>query len=381
MKVLYISHAANLSGAPRSLLEFVSVIHTKGIHPIVVLPEHGELERKLEKIGIDIRIIPYQVCVCFDKYKMKELINYLKVNITAIRRIIKIIQKEKIDIVHSNSLAVDVGAIASYFANVPHIWHLREYLEEDFDYKIVSPKLEKWLIRKSAYCIAISKGIKEKYDRTYNIRTILMYNGVNRHYYSKIQETEQDNKIIKMLIAGTIVEGKGQWDAIRAIKKLRKEKINIHLSIVGDGVPSYVNQLKKYVKENGLKDYITFFCYTSDLQQLRLDCSIMLVCSRMEAFGRVTAEGMMAGKIVIGSNTGGTAELIGRNEQRGYLYIWNNPDELAEKIKYVISHSSEVMKKRKKAQKFILRITDLDVYTTKLKRIYDKVQRKYQRNL
>ena len=101
----------------------------------------------------------------------------------------------------------------------------------------------------------------------------------------------------------------------------------------------------------------------------------------MEAFGRVTAEGMMAGKIVIGSNTGGTAELIGRNEQRGYLYIWNNPDELAEKIKYVISHPSEVMKKRKKAQKFILKITDLDAYTTKLKRIYDKIQRKYQRNL
>jgi len=39
----------------------------------------------------------------------------------------------------------------------------------------------------------------------------------------------------------------------------------------------------------------------------------------MEAFGRVTAEAMLAGRVVIGTNTGGTPELV-RDGVTGLLY-------------------------------------------------------------
>ena len=178
---------------------------------------------------------------------------------------------------------------------------------------------------------------------------------------------------IRLIIAGGISEGKGQWDAIRAVEILLKKGMDIYLNIVGDGVALYVNSLKKYVKQKNMNQYIVFTSYTKNLQQMRLNSDIILVCSRMEAFGRVTAEAMMAGKIVIGSSSGGTYELIGKHEERGYLYTWNNPEELAGKIEYVIGHSEEVIEKEKKAQNFILKLTDLDVYTDNIKKIYQKV--------
>ena len=118
---------------------------------------------------------------------------------------------------------------------------------------------------------------------------------------------------------------------------------------------------------------ILFYRYTKELQAMRSNSSMVLVCSKREAFGRVTAEAMMSGKIVIGSNRGGTRELIGANKERGYLYTWNNPKELAQKIQFAISNPSETIKREKRAQEFVLRLTDLENYTDKLERIYQKI--------
>ena len=129
-----------------------------------------------------------------------------------------------------------------------------------------------------------------------------------------------------------------------------------------------------YVRKKDLKSNISFVRYTKDLSEMRKQSKMVLVCSRMEAFGRVTAEAMLAGKIVVGANSGGTLELIGENEERGYLYQANNPNSLADKIKYVLNHPKEVEEKEKLAQKYVLELTDLDKYTDTLLKIYKKVR-------
>lgn len=60
----------------------------------------------------------------------------------------------------------------------------------------------------------------------------------------------------------------------------------------------------------------------------------ILMCSKREAFGRVTVEGMLAGKPVIGANSGGTLELI-QDGITGLLYTSGDPKALAEKIRYL----------------------------------------------
>lgn len=335
------------------------------------MPCKGRLKVELDRRGIETRIISYRQCVYTDNY---DLFDYWNVNLKAVIRIMKLIQEKHIDIVHTNSLAVDVGAIAAYMLHIPHVWHFREYLQEDFDYKVISPFLMAWLVKKSRYCIAISDGIKRKYKQKYGVNSIRLYNGIeSATYYNPICLNIKKQKKTKLLIAGSISEGKGQWDAIQAIEQLIKRGIYVHLSIVGNGRPEYVNKLKKYVRKQGLVEYIEFMVYTSNLQELRIQSDIILMCSRMEAFGRVTAEAMMSGKIVIGTNSGGTLELIGEGEERGYLYTYNNPIELADKVQYILEHEKEVYEKEIRAQKFILKLTDINMYADKLHRIYHKI--------
>ena len=61
------------------------------------------------------------------------------------------------------------------------------------------------------------------------------------------------------------------------------------------------------------------------------------VCSRAEAFGRVTVEAMKCGVPVIGARAAGTAELI-KDGQTGLLYQPGNVGDLADTIEKLISN-------------------------------------------
>lgn len=373
MKVLYISHDARLYGAPKSLLECARGIKKKGIEPIVVMPSAGGLQIELDRSKIENVIIPYYSCVYLGEYRAKDYAKYIWTNYKAVIRIMRLIRKERIELVHTNSLAVSVGAVAAYLMKIPHVWHFREYLKEDFGFKRLNEGTVRKLVRNSKCCIAIAEGIERKYREEYGIKPVRLYDGIECESYEYPVDLEENVKETpELLIAGAISEGKGQWDAVRAVEILVNRGREVHLSIVGNGAPAMLKALKRYVRRKNLTEYITIRPFTSKLQKLRIQSTIVLVCSKMEALGRVTAEAMLAGKIVIGTDTGGTLELIGKNEERGYLYRYDHPEELAKKIEYVLLNRQEVIKKEKQAQLFIKNLTDMDHYTDRMLQIYKK---------
>lgn len=135
------------------------------------------------------------------------------------------------------------------------------------------------------------------------------------------------------------MEGKRQEDAIRAIAALSHMGVRAELDIVGDGSPQYQQYLQAIVTENKLEQYVRFIGYVENAFPLMQNADVVLVCSRCEAFGRVTVEGMRAGKPVIGTRSGGTQELID-NGVNGFLYTAEDYKDLAEKIKYLYEHSA-----------------------------------------
>lgn len=374
MKILYVSHNAQFYGAPKSLLEYIVKIKERGIEPIVVVPKRDRLKKELNKLGIRTEIIPYQNCVYKGAYSFAHYLAYVNANYPAVLRICKLIIKEKIDIVHTNTMAVNVGALAAYLTRTPHIWHFREHLEEHFGLKLWNPFITKKLIRYSRCCIAISEGIKRKYADRYGVHIIRLYNGIDKNaYYHCIDPDESGRKSNELLIAGRISEEKGQWDAVRAVEVLVNRGISVHLNVVGGGNTAWKNSIKRYIRDKGLTDYITIHPYTDDLQTMKINSRMILVCARMEAFGRVTVETMLAGRIVIGADSGGTLELIGKDEERGYLYQGGHPEKHADKIQYVLENQDEVLRKEREAQKFAIELTDLERYTTSLIQIYRKL--------
>jgi glycosyltransferase involved in cell wall biosynthesis len=77
--------------------------------------------------------------------------------------------------------------------------------------------------------------------------------------------------------------------------------------------------------------------FSDDPLSLINTVDVMLVCSRREAFGRSTVEGMKLGKPVIGARSGGTTEIVQEGET-GLLYTPGDAQELATKIGYLYAN-------------------------------------------
>jgi glycosyltransferase involved in cell wall biosynthesis len=135
-------------------------------------------------------------------------------------------------------------------------------------------------------------------------------------------------------MVGSLQPWKGQEEAIKALSEVVRRGVNGHLLLVGTGEESYFKMLRQQVKDQGLERRVTFTGYVSDPTPLMHASDVILMCSRWEAFARVTIEAMLAGKAVIASASGGTIEQV-QAGKTGLLYERGNHLELADKIQYL----------------------------------------------
>ena len=164
---------------------------------------------------------------------------------------------------------------------------------------------------------------------------------------------------------GALIEGKGQEESVLAFDELESMSIDAELVIVGDGVPEYKVHLKKLVEEKGLGSRVVFAGQTQTaLSEMRCSDAV-LVCSRSEAFGRVTIEGMLCGKPVIGARSGATAELISSGAN-GLLYTLGEPKDLASKIKYLYDNPAFAEELGKNAMSWAAKSFTTDRYASEL---------------
>ena len=357
MNILYISHDKDLNGASRSLLGIIDELSQKKFN-IYVLTSYidGKFIEELKKRNVNIIYSRYLRWIIYKpknkfKWNIKKMIFKILrlVNIYTILKTSLYVKKYNIDIIHTNSSVIDIGAYISKLSNIPHIFHIREFGEEDFNmYPIYNKKRRLDFINKnSEKIIVISKAILDKYKKYFNDEKIkLVYNGIDERFLnfksSKIKEE------YTAMIAGRIEEAKGQKEAILAINELKNKNIeNIKLKIIGSGEKLELNKL---INHYGLQDFIEVRDYCDNLFEVRKNIDFELVCSKNEAFGRVTIESMMSSNPVIGSNTGGTKELIidGFN---GFLNERGNYKDLAEKIIRLID-KNEIEKISKNAFKY-----------------------------
>lgn len=385
MKVLYISNESSLGGAENSLIDMVKGMKKIGVCPIVIIPRKGIIEELLRNMEVKYYIVPF-----LNGYgkiglstKRDENDNFFN-NYSAANELQDIIAKEKIQLVHINSSVSNVGAMAALIAKIPYVWHFREFLEEDFGQEFWDKELKCKLINSADKVITISVGVQDSYLKKYGVVSTQIYNGIDIDKY-RIKDLDarlqiKDNEFI---ITGYISEGKGQWDAVRAVQLLVSEGVeNIHLRLYGRGDIRYVWMLKRYISLNRLEKYIDIEEFCVDLSEVRKRCGYSLTTSRMEALGRCTIEAMLAGNIVIGADTGGTLELIGSKQNRGFLYKQGNYVDLADVMKRAIYLEAEKRKNiLKEAQKYATEVFDLDSYCSKIITVYKDVLEKYTYNI
>lgn len=357
MRILFVSHSAGLYGAERSLLELVKSLKNRGMECLVTVPRPGELLYALRQAGIPVAIVPYSWWVDRPRDFWKWSGRWL-LSLVALPRLVKLLARYRPDIVYTNTLAVWVGAVAAWIVKVPHIWHIHEFVEEDHGMifhlgKTLSLRL---VDRLSAKVIANSGAVARKWGKYIDERKVeVLYYSIEIPCQGKLDQTlswqSVNNWTLTCALVGRLAEGKGQTDAIQAIGELVKEGFPVGLIIIGDGEKSYKRHIQRLIREQNLETYVKLLGYVSEPFNLMRTVDVVLMCSRNEAFGRVTVEAMKLGKPVIGAASGGTVELI-RDGVNGLLYSPGNYQELAEKIRLLASRPDMLTLLGKNAKEF-----------------------------
>lgn len=376
MKILYVAHESGegFGGASRSLLSLIDYFQEKNEIYVFIPCATGRMYEELKRRKCEI--IAGKAYWSFIHKEGSKKRWYLHKAVWLLYRkwhnryealkLSRYIKKNNIEIVHTNSSVIDIGVQAAKFSGRKHIWHVREFGQEDFGmYPLDGEKKFLKMMRENSWIvIAVSNAVRNKYaPKLEQNQIITIYNGIE----VQKKQTHEEHATFNMLISGLVCEAKGQRIALEAVRLLLNRGMkDVHLYIAGNG------QTKKLKNEfEDIEKNIHFLGRVENMANLRRKMDVELVCSRAEAFGRVTVEAMMSELPVIGSKSGGTSELIVDGET-GFLFENGNVLQLAKKITYLYENRVLARDMGRRAYSHAVNNYAIDKCVKEIEKVYEK---------
>lgn len=385
LKVLYLLHTTAMCGSNISFINMVKGLHRKGVKIYIAHPDRT-IDRTFYGLTKDIveefHYVKLQSHTIDRDYKnqnytkrMKQFLKKAKVvqwllfgrEDAALR---KIVEQIKPDIIHTNVGTIQAGYHVASQLNIPHVWHLREYQTKDFGWKILPDYDSLAVMLKKSFVITITQGIKQYFKLDHSPKARCIYNGC----------AEAADVVFKypkekyFLCCSRVSVEKGQDTVITAFSSFYKIHPEYKLIIAGFGAPEYMNRLKDLVTVLKCSEAVEFIGFQKNVKELMSKATALIVASRFEGFGRMTAEAAFYGCIVIGHNTGGTKEIL---DITGGL-PYETESELTERMHEVVQLKEESYKKMAlNAQKAAVKHFSINCNVANIYRFYCDILEKH----
>lgn len=342
--ILFVSHSAGRYGAEKSLLDLVLGLDRDRYDVIILVPKKGPLTDILSAHGVRYITIFYTKWIDNNLIYAKIPIRTI-INAVALIRLLMIIKSYSIRVIYTNTVVIPIGALLSRFLGIPHIWHIREFVQEDRGARFIygTTRSMKLISQSSQKVICNSKAIRSKMSRYIPAgKLAVVYNGLLGSNQTalelSVKKAPDSQGDLVLCIAGAIAPHKGQKDAILALSFLRRRAVKAQLVILGLGHWLHIMALKRLASKLGVSEQIKWYGYLQNALDVFRSSHVLLVCSRFEPFGRVAVEAMSVGTPVIGTDAGGLTEIIDHGST-GLLYPAGNYQLLADQIMRLIEES------------------------------------------
>ncbi|MPM66839.1 putative glycosyltransferase EpsD [bioreactor metagenome] len=175
----------------------------------------------------------------------------------------------------------------------------------------------------------------------------------DRDKYRKSLDIDKDDFVI--LVLAELIKNKNHIQLIKSMNLLKDKYPNIKAVLAGNG--PLEEEIKKQIKEYGLKDKISLLGWRDDIKELINLCDLVGLFSKREGLGKCLLEAMVCGKPVIATNTRGPRELIEENVN-GFMFEINDIEATANSIEklYKTSNESQQLEEKisKNANKYLL---------------------------
>ncbi len=323
INILYFSSFGTLKGGgQKSLYHLVARLDKKKFHPVVLLPAEEDLAQKLRELNIDVVIQTLPSVISFN----------LLPGFNAFFSLLRLIKKHRIDLIHTDGPRNTFYAgIAAKLKRIPLVWHVRASNRDRFD---------SILTLFPAKIILVANSLRSRFSGIErDDRFITIYNGVNPAEFVKVSSSDQikeslgiEESSLLITVFARIEPLKGQKYLIEACGSILSGLQKFHIFFAGEITDKeYQRECLDLAESLNIKERIVFEGFRTDISNILNRTDIVVMPSLFEAFPRAVIEGMAAGKAVIATDVGGTAEAV-EEGITGFVVPPEDPAALAEKI-------------------------------------------------
>lgn len=310
VRLLFVHPSDELYGSDRVLLELVRRLDRRRFEPEVLLssdvPYAGRLTEKLTAEGIRVHRLRIGVLRRRILSSPLALGRYLLDVAVSTFRIAALLKRERVDLVHANTVTVLPAAFAAALARRPLVWHLHEIVGERRGKGALV-----WLVRALAdRLVVVSDAARASLGGAgHGTGVEVIPNGTPDRGASP---GPRDPLLVAYV--GRLSERKGPDLVLEAAGRLASRHPAVRWVFAGDefgGGGTLLARLRERAAELGLSGNVEFRPFREDVADLYAEALVVVSPSVLpESFGLVLLEAMMSGRAVVASDHGGPRELV-----------------------------------------------------------------------
>lgn len=309
MKIDYVITSLNIGGAETQLVAVTRLLASMGheIRVISLLKSSATLVKQIEAAGIEFKTVDMR----------KSPFGFMK----GFLRLLRLLYVRQADVVHAHMVHANlICRIARLIMLVrrPLICTVHNTFEGGAFYDVCY-RLTNFL---SSWNATVSEAATDRLLRD-NVspahRTSTIPNGVDTQRFRFVQKQSTQSYPFRWVAVGRLCAQKDYSTLIQAFAKLRQTASGLlaTLEIYGQGPLSH--QLHNEIESLGLGNQVFLGGISQDIEAVYRSADALVLSSIYEGYGLVIAEAMASGLPVVVTDSGGPAEVVGRNGECGLI--------------------------------------------------------------
>jgi len=235
--------------------------------------------------------------------------------------------------------------------------------------KICDSSWKRLLLKRCAYLVANSKSASDYMSNVLNRKVEVINNGIADKDWAKSKSNESKSEI-KILVPARINPVKNQLVVLKALNEI-KQTTDVRCVFAGqieDKV--YYDSLMDYVKTNNLDGLVSFPGYISNMDDLYVESSVIILPSYEEGTPNVVLEAFLRRKKCLASDIVMNRDIV---QEKKLLFGTDDYKGLANKIYWICSlEEDECDRILEGEHRFVKENYSMDVMQGKYKKIFNQ---------
>ncbi|MCK4665262.1 glycosyltransferase family 4 protein [Candidatus Dependentiae bacterium] len=348
LNLMFFNYTGSVGGPSKSLYFLLNELKTRDYNITVIVPNRGDLYNLLRNEGFKINVVEMPQLQI--PKSIFEFISKFIISIFVISKLWFILIRDKIRIIHINSVILLLPVIAAKLAGKKVVVHVRETLTKNkiFNYTYL------FIIGILAdIIVGVSNAPNLQFKRLGFVKKLrVVFNGIKVREQKSIQH---ENRKLKIGMAAFFLPWKGHSTFLKSAIYLQKYEFSedISFEIAGDlpALPNekdrnryltYKNYLISIKDDYDKKNWIKFLGYQAKILDIMQTWDLIVIPSTcQDSSPRVILEAFSLGIPAVGADIGGIPDTIG---EAGLIFKTSDHKDLGEKLKILIE-DKELMKK------------------------------------